>query len=241
MPESGVPLKSHSDLLHYEQITAIVKEAVTLGIFKIKITGGEPLVRRNIEVLIEQIAALPGITDLGMTTNASLLTAEKARVLKNAGLMRMNISLDTIDPERFVTITRRGQISDVFHGIDNAVKAGFSPVKINMVVMEDTTEADMTAMQQFCTLKGLQLQTIAHFSLEQRDTFHPTNTDRPPPCHKCNRLRLTADGYLKPCLFTDKEIKVDMNDIRTSLLAAIEAKPERGQACSNRFMSQIGG
>ena len=241
MPETGVPLKPHSAMLHYEQIAAIVKEAATLGISKVKITGGEPLVRKNIEALIEQIAALPEITDLGMTTNASLLTAEKARTLKKAGLMRMNISLDTVDPERFRTITRGAEISSVLNGIDNALAAGFSPVKVNMVVMNDTTEADMAAMKHYCHSKGLLLQTIAHFSLDRRDAHLSHTTDRPPPCHKCNRLRLTADGYLKPCLFTDKEIKVAMNDIRGSLLSAIAIKPERGHSCNNRSMSQIGG
>lgn len=241
MPASGVPLKLHSDLLHYEQIATIVKEAATSGISKIKITGGEPLVRRNIETLIEQIAVLPGIKDLGMTTNASLLTEEKARALKNSGLMRINISLDTIDPERFFTITRGGDISKVFGGINNALEVGLSPVKINMVVMDDTTDAEIETMRQFCTSKGLQMQTISHFSLDRRDAYLSHTTDRPPPCHKCNRLRLTADGYLKPCLFADREVKVDMNDIRTSLLTAIGFKPENGLACNNRFMSQIGG
>lgn len=241
MPESGVPLKPHSALLHYEQIAAIVKEAATLGIFKIKITGGEPLVRKNIEVLIEQIAAVTGISDLGMTTNASLLTAEKARALKKAGLMRMNISLDTIDPERFFTITRGGTLSDVFHGIDNAIAAGFSPIKINMVIIDGTSETDIATMREFCTSKELQMQTIAHFSLDRRNEHLSHTTDRPPPCFKCNRLRLTADGFLKPCLFTDNEIRVDLNNIRESLLAAIALKPEAGDSCNNRFMSQIGG
>ena len=241
MPESGITLKPHSALLHYEQMSAIVAAAASLGISKVKITGGEPLVRKNIEELVRQIAAIPGITDLGMTTNASLLTYEKARILRQAGLMRLNISLDTIDPDAFRLITRGGEIRDVLLGIDNAVTAGFSPVKINMVVMETTTEADIDGIKQFCDERGLQLQKIAHFSLHRRMAHVETVTDRPPPCSRCNRLRLTADGFLKPCLFSDTEIKVNLNDIRGSLLAAVGNKPENGDSCTSRSMSQIGG
>ncbi len=241
MPESGIELKPHSALLHYEQICAIVAEAATLGISKVKITGGEPLVRKNIEELVRQIAVIPGITDLGMTTNASLLTLKKAQILRQAGLMRLNISLDTVNPDTFHSITRGGELTEVLQGIGNAIAAGFSPVKINMVVMDATTEADIDAMRQFCDARGLQLQKIAHFSLHRRMTKVKTVTERPPPCSRCNRLRLTADGFFKPCLFSDNEIKVNLNDIRGSLLAAVGNKPENGDSCTNRSMSQIGG
>ena len=241
MPEAGVALKLHLEILRYEQITAIVQEAARLGIFKVKITGGEPLVRKDIESLIRQLAIIPGITDLGMTTNGSLLTPEKARVLRDAGLMRINISLDSLDPARFAAITRGADIVPILRGIDAAIDAGLSPVKINMVIMEETTHADIDAMKRFCAAKNIQMQTIAHFSLERREAHRPMTTDRPPPCHMCNRLRLTADGFLKPCLFSDREIKVDLNDIRGSLLSAIDSKPLNGYSCSNRHMSQIGG
>jgi cyclic pyranopterin phosphate synthase len=241
MPAEGIPLKSHQDILRYEQVAEIVHVAAALGIHKIKLTGGEPLVRRNIEFIIRQIAAIPGITDLGMTTNASLLTPEKARLLKEAGLMRINISLDSLDPTRFRAITRGGEIAPVMRGIDAALEAGLTPVKINMVIMEDTPFTAVTEMKRFCVSKGLSMQTITHFSLGNRNMPRALATDRPPPCFTCNRLRLTADGFLKPCLFTDQEIRVDMNDIEASLLEAIDMKPETGYSCNNRSMRQIGG
>lgn len=241
MPAQGVPSKPRRNILSYEQITEIVKTAATLGIHKIKLTGGEPLVRRNIESLVRQIAAIPGITDLGMTTNASLLTMKKARRLKEAGLMRINISLDTLDPSRFRAVTRGAEIAPVLRGIDAALEAGLFPVKINMVTMEDTPPGAVAEMRRFCFSRGIPLQTIARFSLVNRGMPFARATDRPPPCSECNRLRLTADGFIKPCLFSNQEIRVDMNNIRGSLLAAVDIKPETGYSCNNRSMRQIGG
>jgi cyclic pyranopterin phosphate synthase len=212
-----------------------------MGIRSIKLTGGEPLVRRGIESLVAQIAAIPGIADFGMTTNGSLLTKETAQRLKRAGLGRVNISLDTLDPARFSVITRGGDIRDVLRGIDAAVSAGLSPVKINMVVLEDTARTEIESMRRFCASKGLQMQTIARFSLDDRGSAGDGQTDKPPPCAGCNRLRLTADGFLKPCLFSDHEIKVDFADIRESILRAVRLKPEKGISCASRVMSQIGG
>lgn len=241
MPEEGIELKPHHAILRLEQIALIVEQAAALGIYKVKITGGEPLVRKNVQELVRLIAALPGITDLSMTTNGSLLTREKAHVLKRAGLNRINISLDTLDPERFFAITRGGAVNQVLAGIDAAAEARLHPIKINMVVFADTADSDIAAMQQFCASRGLSLQTIAHFSLSQRNSVAVKAADKPPPCETCNRLRLTADGFLKPCLFSDHEIKVDFSDIRGSLIAAINAKPATGSSCSSRVMSQIGG
>jgi cyclic pyranopterin phosphate synthase len=241
MPEGGVALKPHSSILRLEEIAEVVRVAAGRGISKIKLTGGEPLVRRNIETLVAMIAAVPGITDFGMTTNGSLLTTDMARRLKTAGLMRVNISLDTLDPVRFAAITRGGNSDDVLRGIDAALDAGFAPVKINMVVFDDTSAADREAMGAFCALKGLRLQTIAHFSLDRRESHDIGTTDKPPPCAGCNRLRLTADGHLKPCLFSDREITVDFGDIAKSLEQAVGAKPEKGTSCVKRNMNQIGG
>jgi cyclic pyranopterin phosphate synthase len=241
MPVEGIVLKPHTEILRYEQIIAIVREAAAHGIRKIKLTGGEPLIKRNIEYLVRSIADIPGITDLGMTTNGSLLTPEKAFALADAGLMRVNISLDTLDSRKFAAITRCGNLDEVIRGIDAAREAGLSPVKINMVVFNDTTEAEINAMRSFCANKGLSFQTIAHFTLSDREYAGTITTDRPPRCDTCSRLRLTADGYLKSCLFSDHEIKVDFSDIRTSLMQAVFAKPAAGSACTTRAMSQIGG
>lgn len=240
MPAGGIPLKRHDEILRFEQIAAVVREAAGLGIFKIKITGGEPLVKKDIEKLVGLIAAVTGIVDLGMTTNGSLLTEEKSRMLKKAGLMRVNISLDTLDRARFAAITRGGDLNDVLRGVDAALAAGLRPVKINMVMLEDTSRSDVAGMKRFCDLKGIALQTISRFSLDQRENT-PAAADKPPPCEGCNRLRLTADGYCKPCLFSNQEIKIDFADIRQSLLRAVLIKPERGTSCDQRAMSQIGG
>lgn len=241
MPEEGITLKLHDDLLRYEEIVAIVREAAAMGIHKIKLTGGEPLLRKNLIFLIREIAAIDGITDLGMTTNGSLLTPAMARMLKEAGLMRVNISLDSLDPATFAEITRGAELVSVLQGIDAAIEAGFSKVKINMVIMENTPESAIKEMRSFCVAKGIELQTIAHFTLDRRNVHRTLATDRPPPCSQCNRLRLTADGFLKPCLFSDDEVRVDLNNIRASLLKAVSLKPETGNSCNNRLMPQIGG
>jgi cyclic pyranopterin phosphate synthase len=243
MPEEGVPLKSHDDILSYEEITRIAEGAASLGFERIRLTGGEPLVRRRIEELVSMLASIDGLDEISMTTNASLLTREKARLLKAAGLSRINISLDTLDSERFGAITRCGNIDDVLAGIDAALEADLRPVKINMIVFEETTWDDIEQMRAFCGDKGLLLQTIKQFSLYDReeDPARDISCDRPKPCGLCDKLRLTADGYLKPCLFSDKEIRVDHDRIELSLRKAVAEKPQKGTCCSNRLMCQIGG
>ena len=241
MPHEGVVPKPHSEILRYEQIRDIVSVAAGLGISKVRITGGEPLVKRNLEQLVEYIAATAGVRETCMTTNGSLLTAEKAHALKRAGLNRVNISLDTLDRDRFREITRCGSYDDVLRGIDAALAADLRPVKINMLIFDHTTNDELEDMHRFAEAKGVVLQTIRHFSLHERNGSGGCITDRPTSCASCNRLRLTADGFLKPCLFSDKEIRVDFNDIRASILSALAHKPESGESCRNRHMSQIGG
>ena len=243
MPEEGVPLKSHDDILSYEEIASIAEGAAKLGFDRIRLTGGEPLVRKGIEELVSMLAAIDGLNEVAMTTNASLLTREKAHQLKDAGLSRINISLDTLDPERFRAITRGGNLCDVFEGIDAALDADLKPVKINMIVFEETTREELEAMRAFCTGKGLILQTIKQFSLYDRGENPAADIacDRPQPCELCDKLRLTADGHIKPCLFSDREIRVDLDNIELSLRKSVAAKPKRGTCCSNRLMCQIGG
>ena len=241
MPETGVPLTSREGILSYEQIQAVVREAVALGIAKVRLTGGEPLIRRNIEGLVLMLAAIPGLRELCMTTNGTRLAAV-ARQLKANGLDRLNISIDSLDPEKYSRITRGGNLRDALDGVDDAIKAGFNPVKINMVISADTSESEVDAMRSFCREKGLFLQTILQFSLYDRNDLPARLTaDRPPVCSTCNRLRLTSDGFLKPCLFSEHEIKVDFNNIRQSILDAVAEKPESGSACRNRPMHAIGG
>ncbi len=243
MPEKGIPLKEHDDILSYEDIVRVAEGAVRVGFERVRLTGGEPLVRRRIERLVSMLSSIDGLNEVVMTTNASLLTRDKARQLKDAGLSRINISLDSLDPARFEAITRGGKIDDVLAGIDAAVETDLRPVKINMIVFEDTTRDDIEEMRSFCGDKGLVLQTIRQFSLYDRegDPSSDISCDRPQPCELCDKLRLTADGYLKPCLFSDKEIRVDLDHIELSLRRAVAAKPRKGTCCSNRLMYQIGG
>jgi len=242
MPPEGVMLKPHDEILSYEEIARIVEIGASLGISKIKLTGGEPLVRPDLEQLVEMLARIPDIDDLGMTTNGSLLTRGKALRLKAAGLMRVNISLDTIAPEKFTELTQGHDIADVIRGIDAARLAGFAPVKINMVVFETTLQEEIKRMEEFCDARGLLLQTIARFNLHDRNnTCTGLSTHRPPHCNACNRLRLTADGHLLSCLFSDSKERVDLNDIHGSFYNAVAAKPQHGTANKNLTMSQIGG
>jgi len=243
MPEEGVPLKRHADILSYEDIARIAESAVKLGFDRVRLTGGEPLVRRRIEELVSMLASIEGLSEVSMTTNASLLTRDKAQQLKDAGLSRINISLDTLDPERFRAITRCGDVEAVLAGIDAALEADLRPIKINMIVFEETTRDDIERMRAFCGDRGLVLQTIKQFSLYDReeDPADGISCDRPRPCESCDKLRLTADGYLKPCLFSDKEILVDRDRVELSIRRAVAAKPRRGTCCSNRLMCQIGG
>lgn len=241
MPPEGMALKHHEDILSYEQIESIAREAVRLGITKIRLTGGEPLLRRNIERLVNLLAGIKGVTELAMTTNGTLLS-NQADTLKKNGLNRVNISIDSLDPEKYQKITRGGDLTAVLNGVNAAIAAELTPIKINMVIFTDTTENEINQMSDFCRQKGLQLQKIMQFSLYDRhDLSTRFHAERPPQCAACNRLRLTSDGFIKPCLFSEDEVKVDFKDIHGSILRAIELKPKSGSSCRTRAMSQIGG
>jgi len=241
MPKTHFVHKHHSEILSYEQIESFTKVAAKMGIRKVRLTGGEPLVRKDIENLVARLAAIDGIDEVCMTTNGTLLAA-KAADLRQSGLGRVNISIDTLHAERYRQITRGGDLHRALCGIDAAAAAGLTPIKINMVVLDETTEKDIETMTAFCAERDLQLQKIMQFSLYDRaDLSKRFQTERPPRCDRCNRLRLTADGFLKPCLFSDAEIRVDFGDISGSILEAVMDKPESGSSCRNRIMRQIGG
>ncbi|HPD61163.1 MAG TPA: GTP 3',8-cyclase MoaA, partial [Thermodesulfobacteriota bacterium] len=142
MPEEGIPLINHEDILRYEEILHLVRVYAQEGITKVRITGGEPLVRKGIVNFITELSAIPGIKDLSMTTNGVLLK-DFAQPLKLAGLKRINISLDTLDQETFFRITRRDKFCDVWAGIQEALKVGFSPVKLNVVIIKGTNEKEV--------------------------------------------------------------------------------------------------
>ena len=254
MPPDGMNLLAHHDILSYEEIVRIAQIAVNEGISKIRITGGEPLVRKGMVNLVHNLSQLDGIKDLSMTTNGILLS-EYARPLVDAGLQRVNVSMDSLQPGLFKDITRGGDLSLVWKGIEKAQDAGLSPIKINVVAMQGFNDSEIidfarltiandyqvrfiefmpigngNGWHQEKYLSGLKIRTIIeeHHMLEpvlrnQEGMRGPAELYRLPGaqgmiglinpisshfCTTCNRLRLTADGKLRPCLFADQEIDI---------------------------------
>jgi cyclic pyranopterin phosphate synthase len=239
MPECGVPIMSHDKILTFEEIIEIVRFGITHGITKVRITGGEPLVRKGIVQLVTQITAIEGINDIGMTTNGILL-GQFAQDLAAAGLKRVNISLDTIDPDCFHEITRLGNIEDVFRGIEAARAAGLFPIKINCVVKQHSRETDAAGVRDFCGKNGLQVRFIKEMNLETGQ-FSLVEGGDGGHCATCNRIRLTANGDLKPCLFTDLSYNVREMGVEKAYLAAIANKPSCGSINQSNQFSNIGG
>ena len=163
MPAEGVKNKKHSEILTYEEIIKIVKIGIKMGIKKVRLTGGEPLVRENVEFLVSKLSSL-GLEDLSMTSNAVLLSS-KAESLKKAGLDRINISLDTLDREKFKKITRRDFLPQVLAGIEAAAAAELKPVKINMVVMKGINDDELLDFVDLSIKKELQLRFIEYMPL----------------------------------------------------------------------------
>ncbi|MEI6678894.1 MAG: GTP 3',8-cyclase MoaA [Mariniphaga sp.] len=239
MPEEGVQLMKHQEILSFEEIAEVVEVAVSLGIDKFRITGGEPLVRKDIVTLISQISAISGIKDLSMTTNGIFLE-ELAWPLKDAGLRRVNISLDTIDAIKFKAITRGGDLYQVLRGIEAAQKAGLEPVKINCVVLKSSNEEDAKEVKEFCRMHSLQVRFIHQMNLETGE-FSVVEGGNGGNCHQCNRLRLTANGMVKPCLFDEQEFSVRELGAEKAFLRALNVKPLNGCFNSTGSFYNIGG
>lgn len=239
MPAEGVPSLSHDDIMSYEEIVEFVRTAVDFGIDKVRVTGGEPLVRLGLVDLISRLAAIDGITDLAMTTNGTLLP-RFARPLREAGLMRVNISLDTIDRQRFERITRKDCLDDALAGIEAAIEAGFDPIKINCVVEHSSREPDARAVAQFAERFGLMIRFIPRMELST-GRFGQVEGGEGGNCERCDRLRLTADGWLLPCLFSTSRINVRQLGYGEAILQAVETKPERGVVAITNQMNEIGG
>jgi cyclic pyranopterin phosphate synthase len=308
MPPQGIELKKHSEILTYEEIVALVRAAAGLGIRKVRLTGGEPLVRPHVERLVEMIAAVPGIEDVSMTTNAVLLDRH-AEALARAGLRRVNVSLDTLRADRFERITRFGHIADVWRGLEAAERAGLAPIKLNTVVvrgMNDDELADFASLtfdhawhvrfielmpvaneggwgehlpppgDRLVTAEEMQARLAAQLgpSFSQASPFSvpgngPARILHLPGakgtvgfitpvsqhfCPTCNRLRLTSDGKLRPCLLADGEVDVIgalragacNKELQGLLQRAVGNKPERHRLDEDitphaRVMAQIGG
>ncbi|HOC20958.1 MAG TPA: GTP 3',8-cyclase MoaA [Anaerolineae bacterium] len=262
MPEEGVPPIPHEAVLRYEEITRLVRIAVTMGLSHVRLTGGEPLVRRDIVELVKQLAALPGLDDLSMTTNGMLLE-RYARPLAQAGLRRINLSLDTLRPERFHAITRLGDVEQVLRGREAALDAGLRPVKVNTVVIRGMNDDEIVDLARLTLLPDWHVRFIEVMPLgagaewsakssvpiaEIRARVEaewgpltavqgemgvgPARYYQLPGaagtvgfispvsdhfCHLCNRLRLTSDGRLLPCLMSNHAI-----DLRTPLRAGAD-------------------
>jgi len=299
MPEEGVPPLAHGDILSYEELLRVAGGCVALGIRKIRVTGGEPLVRRGVVDFIAQLAALPGAPEITLTTNG-LLLAELAAPLKAAGLGRVNVSLDTLRPERFAALTRREGLASVLAGLAAAEAAGLDPVKINVIPLKGVNDDELLEFArltlehpwevrfiefmpispdlEYDSSAGVpigeverQLQSLGRLEpLPRRDSAGPARRFRIPGargclglipsvsghfCPECNRLRVTADGRVRGCLFGNQEIDLkpvlrgggDAAALVDLLRAAVCAKPEKHAIGSpqfkapNRRMQGIGG
>jgi cyclic pyranopterin phosphate synthase len=165
MPEDGVKFMPREEILHFEEIERFVRAAVRLGITKLRITGGEPLVRKDLPVLVRKLAAIPGVEDLALTTNGVLL-AGLAPALYDAGLRRLNIHLDTLDRARFERITRRDDLSAVLNGIERSLALGFGPIKINAVSVKGLTEPDVAPLARYGRERGIEIRFIEFMPLD---------------------------------------------------------------------------
>ena len=254
MPEEGVKFQPREEILTFEEIERFVRVAVTLGVRKLRITGGEPLLRKDLAKLIRRLAAIEGIQDMALTTNGVLL-AEQAQELYDAGLRRLNIHLDTLDRERFKQITRRDDFCKVMNGIEAALRIGYPVLKINAVAVKNLVEADIVPLARFGRENGIEIRYIEFMPLDAQGIWDhdkvlltddmiamltreigplreiPDRDPRAPAteyefadgrgrvgfiasvskpfCLNCNRIRLTADGKFRYCLFA-----IDETDMR---------------------------
>ncbi|MDO9580442.1 MAG: radical SAM protein [Bacteroidales bacterium] len=239
MPEDGIQLFQHKDILTFDEIRDFTSVAVANGVTKVRITGGEPLVRKGITTLVRMISDIKGIKDLSMTTNGVLLN-QYAYELRAAGLHRVNISLDTVDPEKFRIITRIGNVNDVFEGIKAAKKAGLLPVKVNCVIQKSKEEEEARAVTDYCKDNSLGIRYIKQMDLV-KGHFSLVEGGIGGDCSLCNRLRLTANGKLKPCLFDNIEFDIREVGFEKAFKLAIELKPECGSINETGSFYNIGG
>jgi len=239
MPPEGIKLISHSEMLTFEEIFEIAKVAVDLGIDKIRITGGEPLVRKGLTVLIKMLSQINGLNDIGLTTNGTLLPLY-SKSLFDAGLKRINISLDTMDSQKYRDITQGGNINDVLRGIDTAISTGFNPIKINCVVRKDSNEKDAVEVKKFVQTKGIDVRFI-HLMNLNNGQFSIVEGGSGGDCKVCNRLRLTSDGKIKPCLFNNIEFDIKKLGIENAFKQAVEYKPLNGTINDINNFYNIGG
>ena len=239
MPAEGIQMLRHEDILSFDEITEVARIAVEMGVRKVRLTGGEPLVRRGIVDLVKMIASIPGIEDYSMTTNGVLLE-QFAVPLKEAGLHRINVSLDTLDPEKYRKITRGGDLQSVLEGLKKAKAAGLSPIKINCVTGDMTDKEDVTRIRNFGEENGFQVRLIRQMDLATGE-FYVVEGGDGGNCSKCNRLRLTSNGIIKPCLFNAVGWRVRELGAKEAILRAIDNKPRCGTFNLEEEFYNIGG
>jgi cyclic pyranopterin phosphate synthase len=238
MPAGGVPLIRHEDILSFEEIEEVARAAVDMGVKKIRLTGGEPLVRRNIVTLVSMLAKIDGVRNFAMTTNGIQLSIF-AGDLAAAGLQRINVSLDTVDPTRYAEITRGGNVLDVFAGITAARNAGLSPIKLNCVIQQSIEEPDAQSVLAFGKSEGLEVRFIRRMNLSQ-GVFSVVIGGTGGDCARCNRLRLSCNGLVRPCLFSDIGFNVRNLGAQEAIRRAVDAKPVCGDKSRGLFHA-IGG
>jgi len=239
MPLEGIQLLKHEDILTFDEITEVARIAVEMGVRKIRLTGGEPLVRRGITELVKMIAGIKGLEDLSMTTNGILLD-KFAGPLKEAGLQRINVSVDTLDPVKYQHITRGGSLENVLEGLRKANEAGLVPIKINCVTGEMTDEEDVIQLKRFAEENNYQLRFIHQMDLATGE-FYVVEGGDGGNCSLCNRLRLTSNGMVKPCLFNATGFNVRELGAREAILRALDNKPKCGTFNREEEFARIGG
>ncbi|MBC7339351.1 MAG: GTP 3',8-cyclase MoaA [Firmicutes bacterium] len=300
MPEQGVRPIAHADVLRYEEIERVVRVAARLGFWRVRVTGGEPLVRKGLAGFIARLASIPGIADISLTTNGILL-ADAAGDLRRAGLRRVNVSLDTLREDRFAWITRRPDFGRAWAGIMAALREGLVPVKVNVVLMagfnDDEVEDFARLTREYpLWVRFIELMPLGDNGLHGESGYLPvasiwprlkalgpleevpsSPTDGGGParyfsyrgapgrlglitplsqhfCGGCNRLRLTSDGRLTPCLAGVGEVDVrgplragaTDDDLARLIAVAVREKPQEhhmapGQVACDRQMSRLGG
>ena len=285
MPAEGVAKREHSGICSIEELTEITRQAAALGVRKVRITGGEPLVRRGIITLCRNIAALDGVEEVCLTTNGMALP-RFAAPLREAGVSRLNVSLDTLRPDRFAHMTRVGRLDHVLDGLRAAKAAGFTGTKLNVVLLKGFNEDEIPDFVDLACRYPLEVRFIelmpigegaqveflpasavldAYPALEEAGESGSARRYRIPGgegmvglieplshrfCHRCDRIRVTADGKLKPCLHSGQEIPLRGlagEGLREAIRSGITAKPPRhymaetGRSGAGRRMNQIGG
>jgi cyclic pyranopterin phosphate synthase len=239
MPAEGVPLKKHTQILSFEEIVEFTKVAVAKGINKIRLTGGEPLVRRGVVSLVKMIAEIDGVEDFGLTTNGVALS-KLAQNLKTAGLHRLNVSLDSMNPDRFREITRGGELTHVLAGIKAADDAGFENTKINCVIQEFPDEPDAKEVAAFAEANGYKIRYIRRMCIKTGKFWSVIGGDGG-KCDSCNRMRLSSEGMLYPCLFNDTSFSIRELGYEAALDQALYGKPESGHKSHHNEFYQLGG